>query len=204
MTGKVPTVLIGGIPGVGKSSISGYIARNLGIDLVLSGDYLREFLRPFSDVHSFKVLNSSVYDSWSLYGEKNRENIERGFLSQAAIINRGVSAVLSRSIENGEPLILESLYFVPSQLEPGLLDRIIPVYIHISDKVVHEKRLNERQDFTHFNSPGQRLSKQLDTYRVMMDYSIRECRELGIPIYDNMDYLNTREKILNHVRERLG
>lgn len=203
MAQKSLTVFIGGIPGVGKSSISGYIARSAGIDLVLSGDYLREFLRPFADTHSFKALNSSVYDSWSLFGEKTRENVERGFLAQAGIINRGVSAVLRRSIENGEPLILESLYFIPSQLDEDLLDRIVPLYLHISDKALHEARLNERQKFTHFNSPGQRLSKQLDTYRIMMEYSISECEKYGIPIYDNVDYLNTRQKILTYIMEKL-
>ena len=31
-------LLIGGIPGVGKTSISGYIARQLNINIVMSGD----------------------------------------------------------------------------------------------------------------------------------------------------------------------
>ncbi len=204
MGGRTAAILVGGIPGVGKSSISGYVAKELGIDLVLSGDYLREFIRPFSEYDEFKPLQSSVYDSWSIFGEKSRENIEQGFLLQARIINRGVSAVLRRSISNGEPLIVESLYFVPSQLDPDLLEKILPVYIYISDKDLHTKRLNERQEYTHFNSPGQRLSKQLDTYRVMMDYSLKECSEFGVPTFDNKDYLNTRELILNHIRKKLS
>lgn len=204
MTGKIATILIGGIPGVGKSSISGHLAKNLGIDLVLSGDYLREFIRPFSEYERFRPLQSSVYESWSIFGEKNRENIERGFLEQADIINRGVSAVLRRSVKNGEPVIVESLYFVPSQLDQDLMGDIIPLYLYISDKSIHTNRLNERQEYTHFNSPGQRLSKQLDTYRVMMDYSLAECRKYGIPVFDNVDYLNTRESILKHIRKKLS
>ena len=204
MPGKSPTILIGGIPGVGKSSISGYIASNTGIDIVLSGDYLREFIRPFSDFDSFNVLKSSVYESWSMFGEKTRENIERGFLSQAEVINRGVSAILRRSLDNGEPLIVESLYFVPSQLDSEILDEILPVYLFISDRTVHEKRLNERQEFTHFKSPGQRLSRQLDVYRVMMDYSLRECKKFNVATFDNIDYLNTRERILKHIKEKMG
>lgn len=203
MKGKSVTVLVGGIPGVGKSSISGYVAKNLGIDLVLSGDYLREFIRPFSDIERFSVLNSSVYEAWSAFGEKNRENIENGFLAQADVINRGVSAVLRRSLDNGESLILESLYFVPGQLDEDVRERIVPLYLYISDLKLHEKRLNERQEYTHFNSPGKRLSRQLDVYRVMMDYSLKECEKYGIPVFDNVDYLNTRDRILKHIREKV-
>ncbi|WP_162509717.1 AAA family ATPase [Thermogymnomonas acidicola] len=43
---KAPVVLIGGIPGVGKTSMAGAVARMLDIDIVLSGDYLREMVRP--------------------------------------------------------------------------------------------------------------------------------------------------------------
>lgn len=204
MSGRSAAILIGGIPGVGKSSISGYVAKDLGIDLVLSGDYLREFLRPFSQYDEFKPLHSSVYESWSLFGEKTRENVEKGFLLQASIINKGVSAVLRRSINNGEPIIVESLYFVPSQLDQDLMENITPVYLYISDKELHTKRLNERQEFTHFNSPGQRLSRELDTYRIMMDYSLEECDRFGIPSFDNVDYLNTREMVLKHIRKELS
>lgn len=194
------TILIGGIPGVGKTSISGYLAKNLGIDIVLSGDYLREFLRPFSDHEEFKPLGVSVYESWKEYGEKNEANILRGFLKQGELLNRGVNAIIRRSIDNGEPLIIESLYFIPEHFERDLMERIIPLYIYISDKELHTRRLNERQDFTHKNSPGKRLSDQLDTYRVMMQYSLSESRKLGIRSFDNINYLKTREDILEYIK----
>lgn len=204
MSGRSYTILVGGIPGVGKSSISGFIAKQVGIDIVLSGDYLREFIRPFSGNSEFKALETSVYEAWQSYGEKSRENIEKGFLAQAGIINRGVSAVLKRSLDNGESVIVESLYFVPSQIDPSVLAEITPLYLYISDKELHEKRLNERQDYTHFNSPGERLSRQLDTYRVMMDYSLKESLDMGIQTFDNLDYLNTRDRIHKYITGRSG
>ncbi len=196
-------IFIGGIPGVGKSSISGYLAKELGIDLVLSGDYMREFIRPFANFEAFSVLKKSVYQSWSIFGAKTEANIEKGFLAQAEIINKGISAVLRRSIKNGEPMIVESLYFVPGQIDSDILKGTIPLYLYISDLDLHVKRLNERQEFTHFNSPGDRLSRELGTYRVMMDYSLKECKKYSIPAFDNLDYLNTRERILKYVKESI-
>ncbi len=197
---KPAIILVGGIPGVGKSSISGYLARNLGVDIVLSGDYLREFARPLLTEKDSDIIGVSVYEAWKLFGDENRENITKGFLSQGEILNRGLNAVLSRAIKNGEPLIVESLYFIPSQIEPDILKEITSFYIHISNRDVNSQRLLERGKFTHFNSPGKRLSDQLDRYRVMMDYSLEECRKYGLKVFDNLNYMDTREQILQYVK----
>ncbi len=200
-TAKKPVILlIGGIPGVGKSSISGYLARNLGIDIVLSGDYLREFARPLLSEKDKKIIGVSVYEAWNLFGDENRENIANGFLAQGELLNRGLNSVLSRAIRNGEPLIVESLYFIPSQIESEILEKITALYIYISQKEINSQRLLEREKFTHFSSPGKRLSDQLDRYRVMMDYSLDECRKFGIKTFDNLDYIHTREQILQYVK----
>lgn len=194
---KVKIILIGGIPGVGKSSISGYIARQTGIDIVLSGDYLREFLRPVCE--DMEVLKTSVYEAWKYFGPETEENIRKGFLEQGKIINSGTEAVLRRAINNGESLILETLYFIPSQLSPDILNNIRPLYIYIESKELNARRLLERENYTHLNSPGQRLADQLDRYRVMMNHSLDECREYGIATFENSDYMRTREQILEYV-----
>ena len=195
---RAKIILMGGIPGVGKSSISGYIARELGIDLVLSGDYLREFVRPVCP--DLEVLQVSVYDAWKTYGSESQDTVLKGFLDQARVINSGTNAVLKRAIANGESLILETLYFVPSQLDENVLSEITPLYIYISDRDLNAKRLNERQQYTHFNSPGKRLADQLDRYRIMMSYSLEECGKFGIRTFENLDYMKTREQILDYVK----
>ena len=87
---KVPIIIIGGIPGVGKTSISGYLARQLNINIVLSGDYIREIIRPFFPEDH--VINFSVYETWKKYGENNEENVINGFLNQGEIINKATNA----------------------------------------------------------------------------------------------------------------
>lgn len=197
---KPVIILIGGIPGVGKSSISGFLAKNLGVDIVLSGDYLREFIRPILNSETRDLLNVSVYEAWKLLGEETEENIADGFLLQGKVLNKGLNAVLSRAIRNGESLIVETLYFIPSQIEKEILNNITLLYIYISSKELNSQRLLEREKFTHFNSPGGRLSDQLDRYRVMMKYSLEECKKYGIKAFDNLNYQDTREQILRYVK----
>ena len=192
-------VLIGGIPGVGKTSIAGEIAKALDIDIVLSGDYLREFIRPFGDYAKFSVMSKSVYNAWTSFGERNRENIVSGFLAQSKIMNAGISAIIRRAAGNGEDIVIEQLHFVPSQLGKDLINQIIPIYLYIHDIDIHRNRLRERVNFTHANSPGERLADQLDTYRLMMDYSLEESRSYGIRIFESSDYGKTLKDVLAFV-----
>ena len=192
-------VLIGGIPGVGKTSIAGEIAKALDIDIVLSGDYLREFIRPFGDYAKFSVMSKSVYNAWTSFGKRNRENIVSGFLAQSKIMNAGISAIIRRAAGNGEDIVIEQLHFVPSQLGKDLINQIIPIYLYIRDIDIHRDRLRERVNFTHANSPGERLADQLDTYRFMMDYSLEESRSYGIRIFESSDYGKTLKDVLAFV-----
>lgn len=192
-------ILVGGIPGVGKTSISGYIARETGIDLVMSGDYLREFMRPFSAKMNMGIMQKSVYDAWQFFGEKTEENIVRGFMEQGKIMNTGTSGMLARALTNGEPMIIETLYFLPSQMDMDILKRITAFYIQISDSSVNAQRLIERKQYTHFNSPGERLAEKLHEYRTMMQVSLKECRDYGIRVFDNIHYSETRKLILEYV-----
>ncbi|QRF76507.1 2-phosphoglycerate kinase [Thermoplasmatales archaeon] len=195
-------VLIGGIPGVGKTSMAGEIAKALDIDIVLSGDYLREFIRPFGDYGKFAVMGTSVYDAWKYFGEKNRENVISGFLAQSEVMNTGLNAILRRALNNGENMVVEQLHFVPSQLEKDVFASIIPLYLYIKDIEVHRERLRERVNFTHSNSPGERLAEQLETYRLMMEYSMEESRARNVRIFESSDYHVAQKEIISYVTEQ--
>lgn len=190
-------IFIGGVPGVGKSSISAHIASKLRIGNVLSGDYLREFFRAYHP--DDRVMAMSVYDAWQLFGEKNRGNIVKGFREQASLMVPGISRIIERSDRNGELTIVETLYFLPS-LYSKILDRTIPIYLFVSDGDIHSSKLMERTKYTHLRSPGERLSSHLWEYRIMMEESLEECRKFGILKVDTVNF----ESALKQVMEFIG
>ena len=200
---KSKIILIGGVPGVGKTSISGYIASKLGINIVLSGDYLREFLRAYSfeDNDSMKY---SVYDSWKDFGPMNEDNIIKGYLKQGNLLWKGLHRLISRAIENGESMIIEVLYFMPQFFQDFSNQDLFPLYLYISDEELHARRLNERVEFTHYNSPGSRLVSHLSEYRSIMTYTLRNINDARIMVYDNLDYNKTRDEILKKVGDFAG
>ncbi len=193
-------IFIGGIPGVGKTSISGYLAKELNVDIVLSGDYLREFLRPlFPREH---IIQSSVYDAWNYLGGDTKQNIEEGFREQASILNKGFNSMFKRALQNGESLILESLYFLPSLIEETYRDKIVMLYLYVKEEETNASKLKERTKFTHSDSPGERLVQQLPRYREIMKISIRECENYHVPEFDTTDYTDSRKRILEYVQSK--
>lgn len=194
------TVLIGGVPGVGKSSVSGELARRLNFNILLSGDYLREFYRAYVDPED--MINTSVYEAWKPLGEKNEDNVLKGFLNQAEKMSSGIKAIVERASQNGEYLVLETLYFVPSLIEE-VMDGVIPLYLYFENEEFHAKSLNSRTEYTHFKSPGERLSQKLWEYRIMMKHSMKECKELGIPAYDMTDYGISVNSIIKYVKDNM-
>ena len=118
-------------------------------------------------------------------------------------MNAGISAIIRRAVGNGEDMVIEQLHFVPSQLGKELINQIIPIYLYIHDIDIHRDRLKERVNFTHANSPGERLADQLDTYRFMMDYSLDESRSYGIKIFESSDYRKTLKDVLAFVESEV-
>ena len=194
-------VFIGGVPGMGKTSYAAHIAKEFGIGIVMSGDYLREFLKTGVQEGSDRdILRYSVYDAWQAFGEKTDENIIKGYLKQGEIVNRGMDALVHRAVVNGESVVIESLYFIPEQVKALKEDGIVKFYIYMSDAEKHRQRLLERSKYTHPLSPGDRLVREIATYRKIMDYSTRVAMEIGIKVFDSKDYFKTRDEIIEYVR----
>ena len=187
---------------MGKTSISGYIAKKMGVDIVISGDYLREFLRPLLSENEFGILDLSVYDAWQKFGEMNDQNIVLGYQEQAGLLWKGMEKILERAMSNGESLIIETLYFVPSFFKPLLARGLYSAYIYISDPKLHADRLLERQKFTHFDSPGERLAGHLKEYRTIMEHTMDAIRENNLSkLYDNINYSETKDLMLRDAEE---
>ncbi len=201
MTHKI--IVVGGIPGVGKTSISGHLLRKFDIDIMLSTDYVREFVRG-TGMDREGVLNTSVYDAWQRFGEKTPENILRGYKEQGAILSKGTNAVIERAIKNQEGLVFETLYFIPEQLTALSNDGVISLYIQVSDQGIHRRMLLERGQYTHPGQSGDRLAEHISEYRIMAEDALSACKKVGIPVFDNLNYQKTRTEITEFVATKIA
>lgn len=198
-------IVVGGIPCVGKTSICGHLARKFKIDIMLSVDYTREFLRAaVSGDKNYDFLNTSVYDAWKRFGERNKENIIKGYRGQGELMSKGINALIERSVKNEESLIIETLYFMLEKLPAIKEPNVLPIYIQVSDPNKYKKMIMERSEFTHPGQPGDRLLPHIDSYRLMAEDAIESCKRNGIKVFDNLDYEKTRDEITTFVESKFN
>ncbi len=185
--------IIGGVPGVGKTSMAGKLASDLHIDVVLSGDYLREFLRPYDTAGK---ITTSVYDSWKNHGVMNTDTIVKGYLDQASYLSKGMQRILKRSERDGEKILLETLYFIPEMWEGVKPDSISMAYLYVKDELQHRQKLLQRTEFTHFKESGERLADHLKEYRTIMDYTLNLCDRFSVPKIETSNYKEAYDRLL--------
>ena len=198
-------IFIGGVPCVGKTSIAGFIARELDIDMVISGDYLREFIRPIITAEKkYDVLFTSVYDAWKHFGKMTDENIIKGYRAQSQFMSKGINSLIERANKNGENLILESLYFCPDEIDALKHRNVIQFYIYNSDNESYRKMIMERTQYTHLKSDGNRLAENIYQYTKIMEYTLKLCAQYDIKTFDSLDYMKVRNDILKYVKASIG
>ncbi|MBI2085241.1 MAG: hypothetical protein HYT71_01875 [Candidatus Aenigmarchaeota archaeon] len=105
---KEPIIpIIAAMPCVGKTTMAREIATAFGIGNVIGGDAFRSALRDFFSKEKNPEFFTSVYDAWKFFGEKNNENIIKGFEAQAKIMNQTIERMVAdRGIRDGESMVL--------------------------------------------------------------------------------------------------
>lgn len=178
-------ILIGGVPGTGKTTVASRVAGDRRVKHVFGGDLLREFLRGVIPRDKLPVLFESVYNCWKLVSsERSPEAIVEGFKLQSEIMNGGVASMVKRSLSDGESLILEYIHLVPEQLRDVLArESVFPFLLYAADEGNHRRNLLAREADTHTRSHGQRLVEALPVYRIIQDYLKTQAERFGVSMY---------------------
>lgn len=121
--GKPLVVLLGGAPGVGKSSVAGEVGARLRIPSVIPTDAVRQVMRsllpdtvaPLLHVSSFeahRVLRSPI--------PSDLDPVVIGFQRQAEMVAGGIRGLVDRAITEGSGLVVEGVHMVPGLFDNDL------------------------------------------------------------------------------------
>jgi 2-phosphoglycerate kinase len=121
----IPLVLlIGGSPGVGKSTIATELAYRFNIARLQSTDMMREVIRSYLTPAVAPTLQYSSFEAWEglpvARQDSTRPAVNRvveGFLSQVSIMQPALNAAIDRALQEGESLILEGVHVLPGELD---------------------------------------------------------------------------------------
>ena len=198
--------LFAAFPCMGKTSMAREVATAFGFGDVMGGDAFRSSLREFIDEDDEPAFFMSMYETWKVFGEKNEENMIKGFNAQAKIANQSMERLVSdRGIRDGESMVYEYLHFLPSQFREDTLKHpsFIPIVLTVKDKDLWKKRIKSRIKKTHLKGGAQRLIDSLDVYEFFQNNLEKEAKEYGVPVVATDNWEEAVDKVISIIIERV-
>jgi len=201
-------VLVGGITGTGKSTLTTELAYQLNIVRTQSTDMMREIVRCYLPPTEIPTLSYSSFEAWRGLVEDGDSAIEgddtevtRGFLSQFNVVKHGLEATIHRAVKENHDLIVDGVHVLPWELELDIArDQaiVIPLMLVVPHKKILGKRLKRRErEQPERASP--RYLKQLDQIWTLQSYLVTEAEEQKIPLIFNDEIEEAMDEILMHI-----
>jgi len=199
-------ILIGGATGVGKSMVAAEITRILEINRLASTDSLREVMRKMVSKELVPTLHASSYEAGKylhhIEGMGKEEKVIYGFLDQSEKVATSVEAVINRAIKENVSLVVEGIHLVPG-VANKFKDKahIVHIILTTLDEETHKGRFKSREKRSLRTS--KKYLKNFQSIRLIHDFLYKKAKEEGLPVVDNIDFDQTREKVLEVITDKL-
>ena len=199
-------VLIGGVTGVGKSTVATQLANRLAITRVVATDQIRQVVRAFFSREFMPAVHYSSFDvarALDLEDPAGSATVA-GFLQQAADIAPGINALLERAISERSRIVIEGVHLLPDGDDFNLQERAIAVRMLLAVR-------DEQAHRAHFHMRSQETARQHERYleaferiRALQEYLIDRAEEPGIPVIDEGGLEPTIKRAMELVLDAVG
>ena len=205
-------LLIGGITGVGKSSLATDLAYRLGIVRTQSTDLMREIIRSMLPEQLNHTLAFSSFEAWrglpSVDGTAPSAADGRvldGFLNQFLAVRVALDATLRRSVIERQHLILEGVHVLPSRLRLAKLKKnalVVPLALAATSR----KKLRRRLEARIKREPGRSGDSYLESFDAICElqsFLLAEADRSDIDILVNDDIESTAIEALELITQQV-
>ena len=196
-------VMLGGAPGVGKSTLATLLAGRVGISRVIATDAIRNVIRAFFSHDFMPVVHYSSFEAGQIVdadevGDSDPDVV--GFLRQVASVRTGVVAIAERAIQEGTPMILEGVHLVPGSLGDEAASRcaLVEAVVAIEDEDAHRSHFSLRAG----DRPALRYLRRFEQIRKLQGVLVERARARGVPVIDATNLDAAVLAALELVRER--
>ena len=199
-------VLIGGVPGTGKSTVATELANGIGIVRTQSTDMLREVMRILIPERVAPLLHTSSFNAGralntaDIYAVRDEENLLYGFQRQTELVEVACQAVLQRALNERVSMILEGVH-----IRPTLLQRIakndaviVPFTLCVLDKNSLISHIKRRRTKTQQRRAARYL-KKIDDIWQLQSALLSEADSADIQILNNLDREKTVSEIIKTI-----
>ncbi|MHA1911467.1 MAG: hypothetical protein ACTSYA_07210 [Candidatus Kariarchaeaceae archaeon] len=200
-------ILIGGTPGIGKSTLANLVARRFKATNLLGTDILREILRGIISTSLMPALHFSSFESSQFLSGHllTRQNpIIVGFEQQVTKVMVAIESVISHQLHLPDVSIIEGVHLVPTLISPELLNnpRVIFMMLSLDNEQKHLGRLKRRAR-SHPSRNSERLIELFDNIRVINSYLLEKAKEANIPVIDCEDTELAIDNLMNEIWKKI-
>jgi 2-phosphoglycerate kinase len=199
-------VLLGGVTGVGKSTVASQLANRLGITHVVATDHVRNVVRAFFSPHFMPAVHHSSFDVGAALDESGGDGpaTVAGYLRQVRSVAPGIDALIERAISERTRMVLEGVHLLPDVPDPELCEEAISVraLLTVEDEQAHRAHFYMRG--LEQPRPPERYLKAFDRIRTLQEYLIERAEEAGIPTVDEGGLEQTIKRVMELVLDAVG
>jgi 2-phosphoglycerate kinase len=199
-------VLLGGVTGVGKSTVATQLATRLGITRVIATDQIRQVVRAYFSREFMPAVHHSSFDA-SLALEDplpGRDGTVAGYLQQAHDLAPGIDALVERAVSESSQIVIEGVHVLPHIPSPRLRDRAVTVHavLAVGDEDAHRGRLEARA--AQAPRPAARYLEAFDRLRYLQDHLVQQASESGIAVIDELRTDSALNRVVEVVLDSVG
>ncbi len=199
--GRPLLLVLGGAPGVGKSTISTRLAVRLGITRIVTTDTIREVLRTVIPATVLPELHVSTYESVGSGADPAEL-----YVRQARVVGGALVSVVRRLLTERRSVIVEGVHLLPGELVSQLGEHpsrpvIVELMLLLEDAVAHRAQLAARRAGEPERG-GQRSLDQFQTIRTLHDLLAARARSAGVEALDLGEPRQLTERLLELVHAR--
>ncbi len=193
-------ILIGGGPGVGKSTLSSEVGHRLGINRVIGSDTIREIIRSIISQELIPTLHTSTFMACDKLKTPFVNNkLIYAFEQQVNLVSGGINSVMKRGMKEGLNMVINGVHIVPGfiDIDENECHHLYQYVLDVPDMEQHISHFYSREEGS-MRSPH-RYINNIDRIRGLQDYILDMADKNDVKILENVSFEKTLDTILDDV-----
>ena len=129
-------ILLGGVPGTGKTTIANALVGSYGLTHHISTGFIRASISHLLSDKEASLLKHHSYDAFESITEpipEGRSPLLEGAIQQATLLKPSIESCIRRSTKEGIGVVFEGSHFIPGTLDPSLVSANMMFILGVED-----------------------------------------------------------------------